>query len=71
MVQLRLIYHQLFILGVHGDIVLGIQTLIYDLVIPVSYPKQHSMIGPTLAPLQWSGMLCSKSNAPSLLMFLK
>ena len=36
MVQLRLIHHQLFILGVHGDIVLGIQMLIYDLVIPVS-----------------------------------
>lgn len=37
--QLRLIHHQLFLLDVHRDIVLGIQMLIYDLVIPVSYPK--------------------------------
>ena len=45
---------------------------IFYLVIPVSYAKQHLVIGPSLALLQGSGTLCYlMSDAPNVLMFLK
>ena len=69
MVKLRLIYHPLFLLGVHQNIILGTQMITFYLLILVSYPKQYLVIDPEL--LWCSGMLChSMSDAPSLLMFL-
>ena len=69
MVKLRLIYHPLFLLGVHQNIILGTQMITFYLLILVSYPKQYLVIDPEL--LWSSGMLChSMSDAPSLLMFL-
>ena len=55
MVSLRLIYHLLFLLGVHRDIILGTQMTIFYLVNLVSYPKQH-LAFTYATPKLWSAL---------------
>ena len=81
MVKLRRIYHLLFLLGVHQDIILGTQMIIFylvilfKLVILVSLMQSNSTLGDrsfTCASPRPAPMLShSMSDAPSLLMFLK